>query len=215
MAEFLYLDTEKLNDSVLYEKYLSKLSDYRRAKLERYRLKQAKLLCLGAGILIDKGLKAYGLKEKDMEYAVNKHGKPCFRNRPDIHFNVSHSGTKVICVFSEEEAGCDIESKQVCNRELADRFFHPDEAKIVHELPRGSAVFYRYWTLKESYIKALGRGLSLPLNSFRINLGEKITVDCEEEDTDFSFFEYADIPKYCVSLCIKETKKPKLKGIIL
>ncbi|MCD7736265.1 MAG: 4'-phosphopantetheinyl transferase superfamily protein, partial [Lachnospiraceae bacterium] len=98
-----------------------------------------------------------------------EHGKPFFPDFPEIHFSLSHSGEMAMAVFADTEIGCDIELKKQANEKLARRFFCPEEyawmARAKDE-PERKERFYRLWTLKESFLKATGWGLRLPLDSF-------------------------------------------------
>lgn len=93
------------------------------------------------------------------------HGKPI-----DLFFSLSHTRDMICCSVSRHrEIGCDIESLQPrkYQQELATRVFSEREQQFYHKLPRlaQSEFFYRSWTLKEAFIKALGQGLRVPLTS--------------------------------------------------
>ncbi|MCC8065877.1 MAG: 4'-phosphopantetheinyl transferase superfamily protein [Clostridiales bacterium] len=80
-----------------------------------------------------------------------------------------------MAVFAETEIGCDIEYKKRPNDKLARRFFCPEEYEWLTR-PQSQAEkkdrFYRLWTLKESFLKATGLGLYLPLDSFCFHIEE-------------------------------------------
>ena len=101
-------------------------------------------------------------------FAFGPEGKPWLPDRPGLHFSLSHSGELVLCSLSDAELGCDVETPRRVNAALVRRFFHPDEQRWLFSLPQGEqdAAFLRLWTLKESYVKAIGLGLSLPLDAF-------------------------------------------------
>ena len=86
-------------------------------------MKKDKMLSLGAGILIDKGLETFGLREANVRIAEGTYGKPYFPDYPDIHFSVSHSEKMVLAVFADTEVGCDIEYMDSVDLKLAERFF--------------------------------------------------------------------------------------------
>lgn len=102
--------------------------------------------------------------------AFNKFGKPFFTNI-FLHFNLSHSDDYVVCAIDKHEIGIDIEKIDNVDKEIGRRFFSPLE---VHWIQNSSSEdeslnrFFRIWTLKESYLKALGTGLYFPLNSFSV-----------------------------------------------
>jgi len=88
-----------------------------------------------------------------------KHGKP-FVPGHEVRFNLSHSGALTVCAFARgREVGIDVEreNRKVEPLKLAQRFFAPDEAEAVRN--GGREVFFRLWTRKEAYLKALGLGI--------------------------------------------------------
>jgi 4'-phosphopantetheinyl transferase len=104
------------------------------------------------------------------------------RERPphgDLHsalrFNASNSGDLAAFAFTAGcEIGVDIEQHRALHefQNIARRFFSPEEAAELLELPAAEKTdaFFHCWTRKEAYIKALGGGLSIPLDSFRVTL---------------------------------------------
>ena len=160
---------EALRDPAVYTRGLSMVSEQRREKLARLRAEGARLLSLGAALLLDRMLIDAGLPPAG-PFAFGEQGKPYLPGLPDVHFSLSHSGTWVLCALSDAELGCDVEGTRRCDPALARRFFHPDETAWLLSLPprEQDAAFLRLWTLKESYLKAVGLGLSLPLDAFRI-----------------------------------------------
>lgn len=103
-------------------------------------------------------------------FNVNGYGKPCVVNVSDIYFNVSHSGKWVSCIVSDKQCGIDVEKIANIDMGIAERFFAKSEYNSIKE--RKDVVqrqkFFEYWTIKESYIKFVGKGLSIPLNSFEV-----------------------------------------------
>ena len=160
---------EALRDPAVFARGLSTVSEQRREKLARLRAQAPRLLSLGAALLLDRMLLDAGLPPAGA-FAFGEQGKPYLPGLPDVHFSLSHSGTRVLCALSDAELGCDVEGTCRCDPALARRFFHPDETAWLLSLPprEQDGAFLRLWTLKESYVKAVGLGLSLPLDAFRI-----------------------------------------------
>ncbi len=96
-------------------------------------------------------------------------GKPFIRNYP-VHFNMSHSGSWIVAAFSSQPVGVDIEQIKKARLEIARRFFTENEFRDLMDATESdrSEFFYTLWTLKESYLKAVGKGLTLSLSSFAI-----------------------------------------------
>ncbi|MBQ8184617.1 MAG: 4'-phosphopantetheinyl transferase superfamily protein [Lachnospiraceae bacterium] len=98
-------------------------------------------------------------------------GKPYFPDYPQLHFNLSHTRGCVCCALSDSPVGVDVELRR--HMKYEERIvgkFSPREQKAWEETPKGrrEKLFFQLWVLKESYVKALGRGLRLPLHSFTV-----------------------------------------------
>ena len=100
----------------------------------------------------------------------DRYGKPFLESHKNIHFNLSHTDNCVACATAKEPVGVDVEMVKPIEIDLADRFFTSNECDYIdcgldeYKLER----FYRIWTRKESYVKMLGKGLFVPLNSFEV-----------------------------------------------
>jgi 4'-phosphopantetheinyl transferase len=93
----------------------------------------------------------------------------------DLSFNLAHSDDMVVVAFScRREIGVDIERERhdVAWRELAERYFAPEEVLALSALTGDvqREAFYRCWTRKEAYLKALGLGMQVPLDGFAVTL---------------------------------------------
>ncbi|MER6911903.1 4'-phosphopantetheinyl transferase superfamily protein [Streptomyces sp. NPDC000594] len=126
--------------------------------------------CLTAGVLLRHALiLRHGLTADELTTAKNTQGKPFLVDRPDVHFNLSHAGNWVVCATGTSEIGVDIEHISAGATDISHRFA-PDEYAFVSAAPPAERPrrLVRIWTLKESYVKYLGRGLTVPLNSFSV-----------------------------------------------
>jgi len=108
-----------------------------------------------------------------IRFAYGEQGKP-FLESGGVGFNVSHSGGyALIAVTSGVEVGIDIErvNPERSDEPIARRFFASEEADRLAALPAEQRVpsFFRCWTRKEAYIKAVGGGLSVGLSSFTVS----------------------------------------------
>lgn len=118
------------------------------------------------------------LAPESLEFAYNGYGKPTLAGRAapaGLEFNLSHSGGLALLGLALGRAiGVDVEvvRDNVRCESLAERFFSPEEVADLISLPAADRrlAFFRCWTRKEAYIKALGRGLSVPLDGFRVSL---------------------------------------------
>jgi 4'-phosphopantetheinyl transferase len=132
---------------------------------------------------------------------------------------LSHSGDWVICGFAAEEIGVDIEAHHSVHAGLAERFFSPAEQTWLSQAPGADAArkrFFDIWSLKESYIKAFGRGLACPLESFScIPDGSDGAVRLQRLDADLPMRRLRLIeihPEYSAALCsVAEAPAPDLQ----
>lgn len=218
--QIYFMDVSFLEDDAVFQENFEKLSEYRRQKTEKIKNRKGRDLCAGAGLLLEEGLKQYGLHEKDMRYDLNEYGKPHFKDHPEIRFSLSHSETKVMACFSRAEIGCDIQKIANVNLRIAERYFCENEkAAILNKrLPEERLeAFFRYWTLKESYVKALGRGMKIPFSSFEIELSEGGAVlKRSENEAGYNFREFEIFPGYRSAVCspadLDNVKITVLKG---
>jgi 4'-phosphopantetheinyl transferase len=110
-----------------------------------------------------------------VQICYGKHGKPYLAIAESIAFNVSHSGDLAALAFG---VGGDIGVDVECLRPVPEisalvrRFLSCTEVDHLLSLPREEqqSFFFRYWTCKESFVKAVGTGLSTPLDSFDVIL---------------------------------------------
>src|SRR5690606_2987889 len=86
-------------------------------------------------------------------------GKPYVKNSR-INFNISHSGNGVICGFSINSLGVDIEKPSSIDIECFEDVFTYEEFEIIKK--EGEEKFFNFWTQKEAISKEIGKGLILP-----------------------------------------------------
>ncbi len=108
-----------------------------------------------------------------LELAKTTFGKLYLPDYPSLNFNLTHSTGVVLYAFAlNQEVGVDVEaiSRQVHAKELAQRFFAPQEVSRLMQLSGAELqrAFFRVWTRKEAFIKAEGSGLSFPLQDFSV-----------------------------------------------
>ncbi len=179
------------------------LSEERQEKIRRFSHPKGKCQSLAAGLLLDAGLQKYGLREREVRILTGENGKPYLPDFPQLHFNLSHSGTAVMAAFAPCSVGCDVEAVGVPNLRVAGRFFAQEEQALLARCQSDeeqAELFYRLWTLKESYIKMLGTGMRTPLSDFVAQPGEGIRRPCR-------CFEFS-LPGYRAALCL-DTEAPE------
>lgn len=193
-----------LEDAALYELARKRVSAERREKAGRFAFEKDRRLCIGAGLLLNKALSDAGVEPERAETVTDERGKPYLKGG-GVFFSLSHSGETVLCAVSPWELGCDIEELGDADIAIAKRFFHENECRRIFSpetAEKRRELFFRYWTLKESFLKATGEGLRLPLNSFEISLeGNCIRVLQGYDGRDYSFAEFGEIPGYRAAVC--------------
>lgn len=130
------------------------------------------------------------IKNKDITLGTNEYGKPFLLGENKIHFNISHSGNWVVCAISDYPVGIDVEVIKPTDCQIAKRFFSKDEYAALKKQPddEKQAYFFKLWTLKESYIKAVGKGLSIPLDSFTVSVENNTIINSDETLSDYTLF---------------------------
>ena len=202
-----YTYPEKITDQELLQKYLQELSPQEQQKHARFHFAKHRHLYLVAHALVRRTLSRYGdLAPASWQFSENQYGRPeisapqqQFFKAP-LRFNLSHTEGLIACgVVLERDLGVDVENSTRMNNatEVAEHYFSASEVKSLRELANASQQnrFFRYWTLKEAYIKARGMGLALPLDQFSIRLndqGAPVGVDFTDkiqDDAHLWFFE--------------------------
>ena len=148
----------------------------------------------------------FGVENDAILFSVDENQKPYLRNDKNFHFNCAHSGQWVVCAVDDAPVGIDIERVKSVDFDIAKRFFSDEEYNTlmnVHKSER-TAHFFRFWTLKESYLKAIGKGLRQSLGSFTIRYLEKnnIQLILNNEKVKNIFFKIYEIDsQYALSVC--------------
>ena len=142
------------------------------AEVLGYGNKEVALRRLLGEALVRFALKKYwNLTSEDYRIDRGEKGKPFIVGVENVFFIISHSGDYVVCAVSDREIGIDIEKRAKARMEVAGRFFHGEEVaqlKMLEE-DKQDQLFFNYWSVKESFLKYIGTGLTRPLNSFIVS----------------------------------------------
>ena len=207
-----YINTTQFEDETLFREKLSLLSPYRQQKIALLKHEKDKNRSLAAGVALDHALETYGLKERSIEYEFGEWGKPFLKYHPNIHFSLSHSGDYAICSIGDKPMGNDIELIKHGRLKVADRFFAKEELDWMRAEPDEDEIterMFRIWTMKEGFLKATGKGISLPLDAFAVIVDEatqKIRVKHTFNAKFYHMKEYAEIEGYRVAVCCEESR---------
>lgn len=186
-------------------------------KLDQHEQKRAKRLIepsaqhqfIAAHAILREVLSRYvGANATDIQYEYTTHQKPSLANTRDLQFNMSHSGKHVaIAIATATTIGIDIEQLTQDNKiAVAERYFSPEEISQLQALPEPEQVagFYHLWACKEAIIKANGKGLSIPLNSFSVSL-ETTPLKIELENCNWTIYPIDLIPGYKAALASEQS----------
>jgi 4'-phosphopantetheinyl transferase len=158
-------------------------------------------------------------------YVKGAFGKPALATDcgcSGLHFNISHTRGFAACAIARADVGVDIEaSDRRTDFALANHFFAPEEADIVRSVPaeRRASVFFRFWTLKEAFIKATGEGLSRPLDSFSFTFNpldirfhrEREDWPREDDPLAWQFAEFRPTGDLNLALAVKRARQRPLR----
>lgn len=154
---------------------------------------------LGEALLYYVVKKRLDVSLSEVTIGLNEFGRPEIAGAPFV-YSVSHSGTWVCCAVDSAPIGADVERVHKVDLKIADRFFCPDEAAYIENAASDVGKrerFFAHWVLKESYIKAIGRGLHCPLDSFECRYdasGEEWILMRHNNELPPLFFKLIDLP---------------------
>ena len=187
MIKLAYCDVENLD---LKKAYLL-VPKERREKIDFYRFNKDKKLSAGAFLLLKKLLSDENIPNFKMK--TGKYEKPYISDNKNIYFNLSHSGKMVLCAISDRELGVDIEiNDPTIDLNIAKHYFYNSEYENIMNSKNSPDEFFRYWVLKESYMKYTGLGMNLKLDSFEIILDDEIKLKDDSKNLKFNLFEIKD-----------------------
>lgn len=191
-------DITPLLKEEIYQKYYNMAPRFRQEKADRIRFMRDRAQSIGAWVLYQRMREAYGVDDKAV-------------------FNLSHSGKYVLCSVEDSgkkqvKLGCDVEMVGTAGEKIARRFFCPAETDYIMGMPEveeRNQAFYRYWVLKESFMKATRLGMGLDMRSFEIGFDERnipvlVQKPCEMT-SDYYYKEYPELNREArIAVCSTE-----------
>jgi len=177
----------------LVQTFRSTLEEDERSRADRFHFeKDRRAFTVSRGFLRHVLGSYLQTKPDAVRFSYGPYGKPALdgeHKNSSLRFNMSHSrGVGLVAVSDGREVGVDVEHVRAdfANEEIARRFFSPREVAAFNALPNTEqvAAFFRCWTRKEAYIKAIGRGLSQPLDGFDVTLAPEETPALLRVDED-------------------------------
>lgn len=141
----------------------------------------------------------YGMPTNSESFARDDFGKPYLIHYPQVHFNISHCEEMVSCVVGTTQVGIDIERIRPFPNGVMKKVCSLQEQESIHLAVNAQKQFFKLWTLKESYIKAVGKGLQLPMKCVVFNYTEDGRIESNQED--YVFRQIVMDEQYIVSVC--------------
>lgn len=208
---------DEITDERLHSSYRELLNAAEKEQEPRFYFASDRRRYLITRALVRTVLSRYvSIHPKEWIFSTNAYGRPDIVNAQArdacLSFNISHTRSLIILGVTRHRAlGVDVEN--VCAREvsidIADHYFAPLEVAALKAAPPPEQQyrFFEYWTFKESYIKARGMGLSLPLDKFSFYYPDdhavEIAIDPELADdaARWQFWQFRPRPEYLVAIC--------------
>lgn len=167
------------NEQYFFEKLQTLPYELQKRNLRYIRKEDQYLNLLGKLLLMD-GLNILGYPINLLEKIIyNEKGCPYFDQ--NIHFSISHSGKYAICAISDNnKIGIDIEMHRQIKFEDYKIAMNDKEWELIHKSKQPLTLFFRFWTIKECFIKGLQMGMSIPINKLNIKL-ENMSIEYSQE----------------------------------
>ena len=161
------------------------------------------------------------INPSQISFQYNEFGKPSIADNNHLHFNISHSKNLALFAFTNKlNVGVDVEfvNPDIEVKDIAANFFSANEIVKLLALPQKQQTlsFFNCWTRKESFIKAVGEGLSFPLDKFEVSLepdspAQLLATDWDPKDVSkWSLYSMTPGANFVGSLAI-EGKVEKVK----
>lgn len=190
-------------EDTAFSEFLSKLDDRKKAQILNYRFVEDKSRSLIAHLMVW----CYLLKQEQLlNYSYNEQGRP-FIACSEKQFSISHSGNYVVLAFDDDNVGVDIEKMVDIEPKILEIFCSNTELEYIKQKKYDKGLIYKLWTLKESYVKYLGEGVSDNIINIEFKIHED-SITCVEKP-DLNFFSYY-IGDYCMALCSKDKREFKI-----
>lgn len=162
-------------------------------------------------------IKNLGINNSEIEIGYNEYGKPFLKNI-GLYFSLSHSNKWVVCGWSNNEIGVDIEKIDKVNTDIAKSSFCKTEYEYIKsgEKYEQYKKFIQIWTLKESYIKYIGKGLTVPLNSFCIKKdGDYFTIESNKNIGEIYLKQIEFSDGYYLTECSEDESSIEIQEITM
>lgn len=152
-----------------FDELVERLYPERKSRVLAFRRREPAYTSIVAGLMLQTLVEQkLGITPQALVLEKNENGKPTVQGHPEFYFNLSHAGDYAVLAHGDVPLGADIEQIRAQNLHVAKRCYTEAEYAYVTEGDADERFFY-LWTMKESYLKLTGDGISVPLNSFEID----------------------------------------------
>lgn len=206
MSKVYYARVTPFKEKALFGEYLNKVEEGRKAEILRTRSEETRVRSLTAGSLLYEVLcRELSLPKTSPPFQIEKApgGKPYLKEYPKLHFNLSHSGDYVCCAVGKAPVGVDLQKYTAIRHGLSERFFTKGDNKLLENAKpeEKEALFFRIWSIRESYVKLTGKGLK-GFSDFTIDWEQERILPIDEKEESAWFEEKAILQGYACSLCV-------------
>lgn len=225
-----FANYDEIDDERMHEAYRALFNEQeKRQELQFYFAKDRRRYLVTRALVRIVLSRYQSVSPKDWIFSTNAYGRPEIANAgmsgARLSFNISHTHSLIVLGVTRGRAlGVDVEN--ICTRavsiDIADRFFSPAEVAVLAGVPpsQQQARFFEYWTFKESYIKARGMGLSIPLDKFSFHYPHDGAVEIvihpelKDDPARWQFWQFRPMPEYLVAICA-ERVDPQSPAIVV
>ncbi|MEO8551462.1 MAG: 4'-phosphopantetheinyl transferase superfamily protein [Kofleriaceae bacterium] len=225
-AHVWYASPEALSDPSIATHARSLLSENERLRAVRFVFERDHLTYVAAHALCRIALSAHqDVAPSAWRFVAGDNGRPeIVAPSSPLRFNLSHTRGLVTCaVVDTIDIGVDVESlDRGAPLEIAERYLAPAELRALRELPTSEQPrrFFQYWTLKESYLKARGLGLSIPLDRITMILTNEDTAtvqldpDVGNDSEEWQFAQREPSPSHALAVCLHKARREERYSVI-
>lgn len=217
MIKVYYAKVSPFLEEGTFLSHIYQMEEKRREQLNRIKSAEGKKLSFYAGSLLHDVLcMELGLLPETtnaFKILYEESGKPYLKDYPQLYFNLSHSGEYVCCALSDTPVGVDVQKMTDVREGIAERFFTHQENLMLNAScgSKKDELFFRMWSIKESYMKLTGKGMGQGLDSFEIDWETHRIIDT---DVTAYFTEQSNLSGYALCVCSwEETDRVEWKRI--
>lgn len=199
----------------VYEEYKRLLTEKELTKIQFFEFQQARETYVVSQAVLRRILSGYlGIAPSELKLGQRTKGKPYSIDDSSLYFNMSHSGELAVIAFSRDsEVGIDIEQIRSLPDldEMISRNFTAGEIKFINSRSEEKKHrFFRFWTVKESYLKAIGEGMRLTPDSVEFSIEHdhirQLSVKGIFEMEDWNFKEFTTAEDYVGTVTYSQDK---------